>query len=231
MRNTYKVHGGAFQPAAHLGRVELVLAPRYWKWCHCGGSQRQKSGKNNYIKHSTSERYKNWIGRQNRGSLFCRCFPSLKTEMVRLAGFSAHSCVALELWLEVHHCTAVWLMKGGEGKLRIKGKRWRSSRTSPAGPGTCPGQQLQLLLWRKSQLSLATSDNPPVSSPLAPAFIQKPSLSSVFSNSPSYSRDELENYKGIYQGAIRSLCLRFCALSVVFSALTPPNDSQSGCTG
>lgn len=86
-----------------------------------------------------------------------------------------------------------WWLKGGEGKLRIKGKRWRSSRTSPAGPGTCPGQQLQLLLWRKSQLSLATSNLPPVPSPLAPAFIQKPSLSSVFSNSPSYSRPELEN--------------------------------------
>lgn len=101
---------------------------------------------------------------KRRESLFCSgCFPSLKTETVRLAGLSAHSCLALELRLEVHRCTAAWLM--GEGRRRKaegkKGKRWRSSRTSPAGPGTCPGQQLQLLLWRNSQLSLATSDLPP----------------------------------------------------------------------
>lgn len=76
------------------------------------------------IKHSTSERDKNWTGRQNRGDFFgSRCFSSLKTEMVRVAGFSAHSCVALELWLVVHHCTAVWLMaEGRRRKTKDKGK-------------------------------------------------------------------------------------------------------------
>ena len=51
--NTYKVHGGAFQPAAHLGWVELVLAPRYWKGCHCSGLQKtqiEKIEKNNIKK-------------------------------------------------------------------------------------------------------------------------------------------------------------------------------------
>lgn len=101
---------------------------------------------------------------KRRESLFCSgCFPSLKTETVRLAGLSAHSCLALELGLEVHRCTAAWFDGWREEKESWgkKGKRWRSSRTSPAGPGTCPGQQLQLLLWRNSQLSLATSDLPP----------------------------------------------------------------------
>lgn len=39
------MHGGAFQPAAHLGWVELVLAPCYWKRCHCSGYQKKKEKK------------------------------------------------------------------------------------------------------------------------------------------------------------------------------------------
>lgn len=66
--------------------------------------------------------------------------------------------------------------KGRKRKIeRRKERRWRSSRASPASPGTCPGQQLQLLLWRKSQLSLAASHLPrgslpptPLPSPLPP---------------------------------------------------------------
>lgn len=54
---TYKVHGGAFQPAAHLGWVELVLAPCYWKRCHCSGIQRQKWRK-------SKRKYKNPLASQ-----------------------------------------------------------------------------------------------------------------------------------------------------------------------
>lgn len=130
-------------------------------------------------------------------------------------------------WTFITAQQLAWWMKGGEGKLRIKGKRWRSSRTSPAGPGTCPGQQLQLLLWRKSQLSLATSDlPPPVSSPAAAAVIHKP-LSSVFSLILSLIPGLNWKLPGIYQGGIRSLCPCFCALPVVFSIFTPPNDESA----
>lgn len=193
-RNTYKVHGGAFQPAAHLGRVELVLAPRYWKGCHCGALQKQKSGKN---KQSTPPVSATKMGQDDKteaASSAADVFPHLRQKWFVWQGFLHIPVLLLNSgWTFITAQQFGWWLKGGEGKLRIKGKRWRSSRTSPAGPGTCPGQQLQLLLWRKSQLSLATSNLPPVPSPLAPAFIQKPSLSSVFSNSPSYSRSELEN--------------------------------------
>lgn len=93
---------------------------------------------------------------------------------VHLAGFSKHSCVSHWLCLLVHHCTAVWLMVKGRRRRskRRKGRRWRSSRASPAGPGTCPGRLLQLLLWRKSQLSLTTSRLPQVSSPLSCLYPQ-----------------------------------------------------------
>lgn len=73
-RDTYKVHGGAFQPAAHPGWVELVLAPCYRKWCHCGGLEKQKSEKNNYKEHSTSECYKNRQDGRRREPLLQRMF-------------------------------------------------------------------------------------------------------------------------------------------------------------
>lgn len=185
------------------------------------------------LKHSTGERDKNWTGWQNGGSLFCsRCFSSLKTERVRLAGFSAHSCVALELWLEVHHCTAVWLMaEGRRRKTKDKGKRWRSSRTSPAGPGTCPGQQLQLLLWRK----VSSAWLPPTSPQFLHLWPLPLSRNLLWAQSspilPLIPDLNWKTKKGIYQGAIRSLCLCFCALSVVFSAFTPPMTVRQAARG
>lgn len=162
-RDTYKVHGGAFQPAAHPGWVELVLAPRYWKRCHGGGVQKQKLDKKHYQEHSTSERYKNGQDDKTEGAASAAdVFPHLRQEQFLWQRF-LHIPVLLLYsgWRFITAQQFGWWMTGGEGKLRIKGKRWRSSRTSPASPGTCPGQQLQLLLWRKSQLSLASSDLPP----------------------------------------------------------------------
>ena len=110
--------------------------------------------------HSTSECNK-MDERQKGDSLYCCEGPLMEgstsrvshtwSREVHLAGFSLHSCVAQGLCLWVHHCTAVQLMVKGRRRRseRRKERRWRSSRASPAGPGTCPGQQLQLLLWGK----------------------------------------------------------------------------------
>lgn len=155
---------------------------------------KQKSGENKQSTQPVSATKTGQDDKTEAASSAADVFPHLRQKWFVWQGF-LHIPVWLlnSGWMLITAQQFGWWLKGGEGKLRIKGKRWRSSRTSPAGPGTCPGQQLQLLLWRESQLSLAASNLPPVASPLAPAFIQKPSLSSVFSNSPSYSRSQLEN--------------------------------------
>lgn len=59
--------------------------------------------------------------------------------MVGLAGFSGHSCVALELWLEVHHCTAVWLVaEGRRRKTKDKGKEVEKQSDQPCRPWDLP---------------------------------------------------------------------------------------------
>lgn len=92
---------------------------------------------------------------------------------VHLAGFFMHSCVAQGLCLWVHHCTAVQLMVKGRRRRseRRKERRWRSSRASPASLGTCPGRQLQLLLWGKvssAWLPLASPERLPLCPRLYP---------------------------------------------------------------
>lgn len=125
---------------------------------------KSKNQKKNYYKeHSTSECYKKGQDDKTEGaSSAADVFPHLRQKQFVWQGFLRIPVLLLNSgWRFITAQQFGWWMKGGEGKLRIKGKRWRSSRTSPAGPGTCPGQQLQLLLWKKSQLSLATSDLPP----------------------------------------------------------------------
>lgn len=176
--------------------MELVLAPRYWKRCHCGALQKQKPDKNNGKGHSTSECYKNGQDDKTEGaSSAADVFPHFRQKPLAWQGFLRIPLLLLNSgWRFITAQQFGWWREGGEGKLRIKGKRWRSSRTSPAGPGTCPGQQLQLLLWTKSQLSLATSELPPGSSPVAPCLYPQTffQLSLLF-DSLSYSWTE--NYQ------------------------------------
>lgn len=124
---------------------------------------------------------------KRRESLFCSgCLPSLKTETVRLAGLSAHSCLALELGLEVHRCTAAWLM--GEGRRRkAEEKRERGGEAvGPALPALGPALASNCNsssggTVSSAWLPLTSPPTPPASSPVAPAWIQKPPFSSVFS--------------------------------------------------
>lgn len=123
-----------------------------------------------------------------------------------------------------------WLVvKGRRRKTkRRKERRWRSSRASPASPGTCPGQQLQLLLWRKSQPSLATSHLSKVSSPLP-----SPLATNLLFNSVFFSFDTLllelisgcKSYKLLaYQVVSKgAYLLASSVLWVVSSVFTPPN--------
>lgn len=109
--NTYKVHGGAFQPAAHLGWVELVLAPCYRKGCHCSGLQKQKWRKRKRIKKfpQSLSALNQWVQQkptrwQQSDSLYCSGGPLMEGSTsgvsltwgreVHLAGFSKHSSVA-----------------------------------------------------------------------------------------------------------------------------------------
>lgn len=77
---------------------------------------------------------------KNGGSLVCSgCFQSLKAAAVGLAGFSTHSRVAPELWLEVHHCTAVGLLaEGRRREAEDEGKEVEKQSDQPCWPWDLP---------------------------------------------------------------------------------------------
>lgn len=159
--------------------MELVLAPCYWKGCHCSGLQKQKlKRKTKCIKIpsvtlctqpvSTTKKKNGWEDKKGRqsvllwrssyGRLNLLNFPSLEAEK-----FIWQNFLSIPVLLMCSACKFITAQQFGWWKgrrrrsERRKERRWRSSRASPASPGTCPGRQLQLLLWGKSQLSLATS--------------------------------------------------------------------------
>lgn len=118
-----------------------------------------------------------------------------------------------------------WWLKGGKGKLR-GGRRWRSSWASPASPGTCPGQQLQLLLWGKSQLRLATAHLPRVSSPLPFSLTRRLSVNPLFFSVILFlvlqncsPQKAISHFLNNLQLGGSSVC--FCPLWVVFRVFIP----------
>lgn len=145
-----------------------------------------------------------------------------------------HSCVAQGLCLWVHHCTAVQLMVKGRRRRseRRKERRWRSSRASPASLGTCPGRQLQLLLWGKvssAWLPLAS----PECLPSVLAFILKPSvwlglLLFLFLSALFFFLWKLQ---AIWLWSSNWRAPLFCPLWVVSSVFTPPNGKSGRLSG
>lgn len=172
------------------------------------------------------QKQKGW---PNGGSLFSSgCFPSLKRETVRLAGLSAHSCLALELWLEAHHCTAAWLMdEGRRRKTEDRGKEVEKQSDQPCRPWDLP--------WP------ATATPPLEEQSAQPGYLWPPPQllhrwplpwsGNLLSAQSSLWFSLLfliwtGNYQVFNQGGVRSLCPCFCALPVLFGVFTPPNDES-----
>lgn len=231
-RNTYKVHGGAFQPAAHLGWVELVLAPRYWKGCHGGGLQKQKSGENNECTQPVSATK---IGQDNKteaASSAADVFPHLRQKGFVWQGFLHIPVLLLNSgWRFITAQQFGWWLKGGEGKPRIRERGGEA--VGPALPALGPALASNCNSSSGGKVSSAWL--PPTSPQFLHLWPLPLSRNLLWAQSspilPLIPDLNWKTKKGIYQGAIRSLCLCFCALSVVFSAFTPPMTVRQAARG
>lgn len=147
--------------------------------------------------------------------------------MVRLAEFSAHSCVALELWLEVHHCTAVWLMaEGRRRKTKDKGKEVEKQSDQPCRPWDLPWPATATPPLEEKSAQPGYLQPPPSSFTSGPCLYPEIFFELTSPILPLIPDLNWKTKKGIYQGAIRSLCL--CSALSQWSPVPPPHQWQSG---